>query len=179
MATSRHQHPSFRRVNLVGLPPDLEKQFALNEQRREIRQMQDGEYRRQCTGAYWRYASGIYSATGEATNLPPQFSIDQQPTQQLQMQTQAPRTTDKLAAYHEPCSDSFDIRSLALPLSLYDLLQSSIQAHARIPDAIRLNPFTVQLLKITEECCDGRYRGLIPLVADPQLDANTIGIDYL
>ena len=60
-----------------------------------------------------------------------------------------------------------------------DLLQSSIQAHARVPDAIRLNPFTVQLLKITEDCCDGRYRGLIPLVPDPQLDANTIGIDYL
>jgi hypothetical protein len=179
MAISR----TFRRVNLVALSPELQKQLAYNDQRRKNSAMEDIEYRRQCTGAYWRYASGIYSATGEATNLPPQFTpctgIDQQPTQQLQTETQAPRTTDKLAAYHEPCSDSFDIRSLALPLSLYDLLQSSIQAHARIPDAIRLNPFTVQLLKITEECCDGRYRGLIPLVADPQLDANTIGIDYL
>lgn len=172
-----------RRVNLVALSPELQKKFALNEQRREISQMLDGEYRRQCTGAYWRYASGIYSATGEATNLPPQFTpctgIDQQPTQQLHMETQAPRTTDKLAAYHEPCSDSFDIRSLTLPLSLYDLLQSSIQEHARIPDAIRLNPAIIQLLMITDECCDGRYRGLIPLVPDPQLDANTIGIDYL
>jgi hypothetical protein len=156
------------------------------DQRRRQSEHMENTFRRQCTGAYWRYASGIYSATGEPTSLHPQtysqpgwnMDITTQPTQQLGS-APTPKITDKLPAYHEPCSDSFDIRSLQIPISLEALLHTSIQEHARIPDGIRMNPAVITLLKMMDECCDGRYKGLIPLVPDPELDANSIGIDYL
>lgn len=190
MAMSSIHRPRIRSVKLVNVEQVREK----FDQRKRISQHMEDRYRQQCTGAYWRYVSGIHEACNSASAaiLNPPFAYDPddialQPTQQVRATGPVPRITDRLAQYHEPCSDAIDVRSLQLPACIDALLETSIQEHARIPDGIRMNPVVVQLLRLLD-CChvhQGRngeyvlYRGLIQLVPDPELDANTIGIDYL
>lgn len=180
--SSGEQRRPFLRLRPVRLqefsPEGLQRE--IQQRRDESRQMED-HYKRQVTGAFWRYASGVHRATGSHSALLPPFTreeIEAMPTQE--MRSLSPKTTDKIPAYHEPCSDEFSIEDLRIPLEIQSKLNTSIQEHGgRYPNAIRLNPFVIELLKLMHECEAGRYKGLIPLVADPELALDGVGIQYL
>lgn len=176
LSSGKQQRPFLR------LRPTRLLTFEELEQRRTEAEQRENHYKRQVTGAYWRFVSGVHQSTGSYVPQPPPYTSDDialQPTLQMRATGPMPKVTDKLPAYHEPCSDSFDVSSLQLPISLKTLIQASIQEHGRRPDALRLNPVVVMMLSMMDECADGRYKGVIPLVPDPELDSNTIGIDYL
>lgn len=180
--SSSEQRRPFLRLRPVRLQEFTPEGFQQEiQQRRDESRLMENHYKLQVTGAFWRYASGVHRATGSHSALLPPFTreeIESMPTQE--MRTITPKTTDKIPAYHEPCSDEFSIEDLRIPLEIQSKLNTSIQEHGgRYPNAIRLNPFVIELLKLMHECEAGRYKGLIPLVPDPELALDGVGIQYL
>lgn len=169
----------FRSTRLISADEFREK---ITQRRRDLED-REKDYQRRCTGAYWSYASGVQRATGEYAQLDPPFMlidqpIEEQPTQRLgDPAFNRPKTTEKLAAYHEPCSDSIDISAIQLSNSLKPLILASMQEHGgRLPCEIHLHPLT--LLTLASACPDGRYAGIIPLFPDMQLPVNKMHIEY-
>lgn len=180
--SSGEQRRPFQRLRPVRLQEFSADEFNQKiDQRRRASELMENHYKEQVTDAFWRYVSGVHSATGSHSALLPPFTreeIEAMPTQQ--MRTLTPKTTDKIPAYHEPCSDEFSIEDLRIPLEIQSKLNTSIQEHGgRYPNAIRLNPFVIELLKLMHECEAGRYKGLIPLVPDAELALDGVGIQYL
>lgn len=169
----------FRSTRLISADEFREK----IEQRRRDSEDREKRFKTQCTGAYWSYTNGIFQSTGEHAPLDPPFvltdqPIEEQPTQRLgDPVLSRPKTTEKLAAYHEPCSDSIDISAIQLSNSLKPLILASMQEHGgRLPCEIHLHPLT--LLTLASACPDGRYAGIIPLFPDMQLPVNKMHIEY-
>lgn len=155
------------------------------KQRRDESNMQEDDYRRQCTGAYWRYASGVHRATGSHTPLDPPFILTDEPIDVAYLPTQRlsdpalnrAKTTDKLAEYHDPCSDSLDISAIQLSNSLKPHILASMHEHGgRVPCGIHLHPLT--LLTLAKACPDGRYAGIIPLFPDIEVPVDKMRIEY-
>lgn len=169
----------FRSARLISVDEFREK---IDQRRRNLEDRED-QYKRQCTGAYWSYARGILQSTGEHTPLDPPFlitsqPIEDQPTQRLDdLLYSRPKITDKLAAYHEPCSDSLDISAIKLSNAIKPLILASMQEHGgRVPKEIHLHPLT--LLTLASACPDGRYAGIIPLFPDMDVPVNKMRIEY-
>lgn len=182
--SSRQPSRPFLRLRPVRLITADEFKQKIDQRRRESL-VNELNYRRQVTGKFWSYASGVHRATGSHSALLPPFTLDELsslPTQE--MNAVGARTTDKIAAYHEPCSDEFSIEDLRIPLEIQEKLEISMQEHGgRYPNVIRLNPFIIELLKLMHECNIDkkgipRYKGLIPLEPDSKLILNDAGIDY-
>jgi hypothetical protein len=160
MAISR----TLRRVNLVSLPPELQKQFALNEQRREISALEDLTYRRQQTGSFWRYAQRV----GLEAAIDPPGDIATLPTSQLSL-------------YPERNSDSFDMTSLKQAKSLRLMIERVTEREGRLPHAIRLHPFAAAVLALTDICSTNEqgskyvfYAGVIPLINDTEVSVTKL-----
>jgi hypothetical protein len=160
MAISR----SLRRVNLVSLSPELQKQLAYNEQRRQNSALEDLEYRRQQTGSFWRYAQRV----GLEAAIDPPTDIANLPTSQLSL-------------YPERNSDSFDMTSIKQAKSLRLMIERVTEREGRLPHAIRLHPFAAAVLALTDICSSNEngskyifYAGVIPLETDVSISVTKL-----